>query len=545
LNYRYEGIDKSGKFKSGIVAAKNEVEALSKIKERDEVFLITNLSKQSGNKVIQKILTFKDKQNEKVRNYFIESKKKSIEKALKKEEKPSILERLKNINLSMEVSNPIKKITRKNEKKDRKKNINTEEGREVFEELVNIFNSEAFKELREKKAGPKAKETKQVIGYENVKEGKSIDWELLRNRREIIQKQNSNKNEKIKVKRKDILLFTKRLQIMLASGMTLVKSLTVLANGKQKRGLSTLIRKLIESLQSGNTFSESLSLFPKQFDYFYVSLVSIGESSGTIHEILLDIIKAMEQEEKINKKLKTAMVYPILMGVVLIAILLLGSLFFIPAFEDMFISQGLQLPKITRITFAVAGKMPIIIGSLFMIAFILFILNKTVPFVRKKLKRIRDALLLKIPIIRTIKKISYMYNFSSTVSLMLKNGIRLKDSLEMGKETINNTYIKEEINDMSTMMTEGIAMSEAMEYQKHFDEIITNVALTGEESGNMSFSLEQISDYYKREMEKAIETAMEFVEPLSIILIALIVLPVVLAIYLPILDISSGATLDI
>jgi type II secretory pathway component PulF len=134
-----------------------------------------------------------------------------------------------------------------------------------------------------------------------------------------------------------------------------------------------------------------------------------------------------------------------------------------------------------------------------------------------------------------------MYNFSFTVALMLKNGIRLKDALTLSQKTINNIYIKNEIINITTLMVQGLTFSDAMSKQPHFDSILVNVILTGEESGQLSFSLSQIADYYNDELGRHIDKVSELAQPVSIILISIIIIPVVIAIYLPIFDLSSGA----
>ena len=543
--YRFSGLTKDGDFKKGTVVALSEVDALIKIRENYGLRLVTSLSEGPNSKAIQSFLNIFDNQETKLRNLLIEKRKQREKRPITPEF--SFSQFLKKTKESIrETRESARELIRNGTKNtpnfkpmdflNRKKKVNLEE--EDNREILSIFNSLAFEELRREKE----EDTKRKTATQN--QGREINWELI----EVNQKtkvKSGKKQQRIRVKKTDILLFTKRLQIMLSSGVTLVNGLKVLANGNNRRGLSTLIARLIESLEAGNTFSESLSLFPKQFDSLYISLVAIGEDSGSMSSVLLDIVTAKEREYKLSKKISSAMVYPAIMGVVLIGILLLGSLYFIPAFEEMFKGQEMELPFLTAAVFAIANKMPLIIGGFFGLGALTALISKRLPGVQNMVKRFADKMALNIPVIKNINLLTYMHNFAFTVSMMLRNGIKLRDALMLANRTINNVYINEEISLISRMMTEGFTMSEALAQQKYFDEIITNIAMTGEESGNMSFSLGEAGTYYKNELEKTIETAVQLIEPMSIILMAAIIVPVVLAVYLPILEISSGGTIGI
>lgn len=540
--FRYRGMNTKGKYKRGFVEAKDNTEAIKRLKSEEDLIIIIDLKIQPRNPMLKVPMEIIGKQVEAIENSLAENRRKKeekkIEKAKKKKEKI-----LKNESFLKKISNFSFFGFEK------KKKVEMDE--EMYKDLIKVFSKDGINkelggmssnlEIMLKDDSKKPKLRTEIIEKKEKKEEKELNWELIEQKDDdpVIKK-----NKKLKVKEREIIIFTRRLQIMLSSGMSLINSLMVLAKTKNKT-MHYIINNIIEDLQSGSAFSEALSKFPNQFDYTYIALVSIGETSGTLNAVLLDIIEAKEQKQKIDRKIKTASIYPTIVGIVLIAILILGTVFFIPTFEEMFTDQGVPLPTITKVVFKTANFFPYLIGIIAGIILLTNLLRRTNKEINKAYIKHRDKLKLKFKPIKGIATASYMYNFSFTVSLMIKNGIRLKDALTLSQKTINNIYIKSEIADISSLMIQGLTFSEAMGQQEHFDEILTNIVLTGEESGQMSSSLNQIAKFYQDELNKKIERMIELVQPMSILLIAVLVVPVIFAIYLPILDISSGALLDL
>lgn len=156
-------------------------------------------------------------------------------------------------------------------------------------------------------------------------------------------------------------------------------------------------------------------------------------------------------------------------------------------------------------------------------------------------RRYYDKLKLKFPVIKKLNNASYMYSFAINISLMLKNGIRLSDTLTLTGKTIDNIYIRNEIEEIGRLMVQGLTFSEAISQQEDFDSTLTSIAMTGEKSGRMSFALQQVAEYYEQELTRQIDSLLEMVQPVTLLLIGLIIGPIIIAVYLPILDMSSGA----
>ena len=337
-------------------------------------------------------------------------------------------------------------------------------------------------------------------------------------------------------------MFTRRLHIMLSSGVPLLTSLISLKNTSSEK-LEMVLSKVIEDIQIGRSFSEALSKFPNQFDTTYVALVSIGETSGSLQQSLKDIIRVKEQSEKIDRKIKVASVYPIAIGAVLVLFLIGANFLFIPKFSAQFEAQGTELPQFTQLVFGISAYFPWIMGAVVLMIMMFIILDRKIPEFHYLWRRNWDKFKLKAPVIKNVSNASYMYSFSSNIALMLGNGIRLSDTLTLTGKTINNIFLKNDIEDVSNLMIHGLTFSESLEQQENFDVILTNIASTGEQSGKMVFSLEQVAEYYEQELTRQIDSLLELVQPVSILLIGLTIAPIIIASYLPILDMSSGAGL--
>lgn len=552
--YSYKGINKEYKYKRGMIEAKSDVEAISKIKETEDVIVLISLTRTSSNKMLVNIRTSLNKQLEIAENKLNEQTKKLIrkdrEKKLKKktvnkEQDDSLANRspiLRGINT---LANKLKAIEIKMPKKSSKKIVIEED---MFENLQNMFKqAESLEAIKNTDYNKEIIRAEESLSSQKVKkaplpkkkdknEGKKLDWSLL----ETKDTPEIKNNMKIKVEQKEIIMMTRRLHIMLSSGVPLLSSMESIKNTSSEK-LAQVLESIISDVQRGITFSEALSKFPRLFDTTYIALISIGETSGTLEKSLEDILRVKEQEQKVKRKIKVASVYPAIISIVLIVFMIAANLWFIPQFENQFEQQGLQLPAFTRIVFKISDYFAYIAIGLGILIAILIVLKRNIPEVNYMYRRYYDKLKLKFPVIKKLNNASYMYSFAINISLMLKNGIRLSDTLTLTGKTIDNIYIRNEIEEIGRLMVQGLTFSEAISQQEDFDSTLTSIAMTGEKSGRMSFALQQVAEYYEQELTRQIDSLLEMVQPVTILLIGLIIGPIIIAVYLPILNMSSGA----
>lgn len=554
--YSYKGLNEDGYVVKGTIESMDLKKAIRELKESKEIAVLLDVQKSINSPSINKLRAKYQKRTELIENKRkekewakelkkIQAAKKRLEEERKEnkesrtsEQKPFSLKSLSSTKLKMP---SLSKFLP--EKKEPKLNLDDES----MAKLENLF-AEKVKEiasLEEVDFDEKIEQYEKALQIEervknrlSEKVGdREIDWNLIK---ESTDNSKISKNYKVKVKPAEVFLFTRRLHIMLSSGVALLNGLIMLRDSSSA-GMQKILDEIIQTIQSGSSFSEALSRFPKHFNHIYVALVSVGENSGSMVRCLKDILMIQEQQMSVKKKMKSALVYPATIGVVLVALLIFGSVYFIPNFQSLFAEQGMELPFLTKIVFTAAGWMPYILGSLAAIVMILLYLKKRVPSVDQFIKKHLHKLYLTLPVVKKVTNANYMFTFASTIALMLGNGIRLKDTLSLTYRTISNIYIKNGIMGASALMVRGNSFSEALKQQPYFDSILVNIVETGEESGRMTFSLEQIATYFKEDLDKQISVLLELVQPVSIFLVAMLIGPVIIAVYLPILDMSSGA----
>lgn len=547
--YRYTGVNRKNQHKRGFIQGENRDDALLNLKNETDVIIVTNWKETVDNKSLNDVRTKVDEAISKVDDLISVQSTKAASKKMEKsaqaveKKRQAIYSPSSNrTKIFQGVQNTVKNLQSKN--LNMRLDLKAKRSAAIDEEV--IIDKQAYYELlsmfkkREEEFGDFGQLTKTPARQKKEKES-AIDWSLIDAENEDAPLVDTMVLFKVKVKPKTIILMTRRLQIMLSSGVSLVNGLMILSDDEDE-GLSRMLKKIVEDIQTGFTFSEAISHFPEQFDNLYVSLVSIGEASGSLTSALNDLVYMMEQKSTTEKKVKSASIYPSIIGGVLGAVMILGSIFFIPMFEEILVSMGpdAELPGLTRVVFGIANALPwLALASAIAIVCFTFLRKNNVA-VDREYRKLSSRMALKLPIVKEVVLIYNMHNFASTLGMMIKNGVRLNTALMLTQKVIKNVYIKSEVATASLMMVNGYTLSEALREQTYFDKILVNIILTGEETGEMSFALSEIARFYGQELERRIENLMAMVQPASMILIGLIAAPVIVAIYMPILSLSSG-----
>lgn len=509
MKFVYKGRDKDRKIVKGEIEAPSSRDAIIMLKKNHDVVILFSLKKKIEIPVLEKL------KSKVAKTYLSLSEKVKIsapQKSFSEIHSESLSRLLKKIEDIASNKSPGGKV------------------------MIDIFvrdsePEEPFPYEEEFLEKPKFKQ--HTVRKEKTTEYK-LDWSLINNEQRL-----QSKNGKLKVPKREIEIFTKRLAVLLESGISLTKALMILQDTRNKN-FKIILQEIYNDVQNGHSLSYALSKFPKHFDSVYVALVSVGESSGALSKCLKDILQYQQQKGKITKKMKSAMVYPTIILSVILTMMVLGSLFFIPMFKGLFESLNMELPFITRALFWVSDRIVFIIMIPIALIFILNLLRKT----NKKLDWLwrlnKDRLMLRLPVIKESLQLLYMYQFANTMALILKNGIKMLDGIKLTENVINNVIIKSEIRDVTELILKGATLSEALSNQEHFDPLMSNIVYTGEESGRIHYILEEIAQYYRENLEQRIEILVEMIQPMSIILIAIVIIPVVFALFLPILDLSTG-----
>jgi len=333
--------------------------------------------------------------------------------------------------------------------------------------------------------------------------------------------------------------FAKHLAVMLKSGLTITEALEIV-HGQAEGKLKKIIGKLKSSVDAGNSLSSSLGKFPKIFPPIFVNTVYVGESSGTLDENLDNLAGHLKKDKELMDKIKSAMVYPMIVLVLAFVLAMAISFVVLPKITPLFKGLGMDLPITTRALIAFSdvvqthGKVlfPSIVGGIMFLVWI---------FRQKFFKPVADYLILHTPIIKNISRNKNLTIFSSTLGTLLKSGLNIDEALRITKDTIDNYYFKKALEDLAIKARQGTKVSENLSrHKKLFPSLMVSMIKIGENSGRLEEVLAYLADYYETEVNNATKTLSTAIEPMLLIFIGLMVGGLAIAIITPIYKMTGN-----
>ena len=342
---------------------------------------------------------------------------------------------------------------------------------------------------------------------------------------------------KIKISKEEILNFTKEILIMLDSGISVIKILEI-QEQQYKAPLKDILGELKRDILNGDTLGEAFKKYEEIFGSFYIGMIFLGESSGNLDKNLRKICEYLELEIRIIKKIKEVIFYPCILLTFSILILTFLMIYIFPNFIKLFEESKRELPLLTRILIGVSNNFHMII--LFFIC-ILIIIIFFIRYIKKDrvLKEKYDGILLKVPIIKSFIIGNFIIRFSKNISIMLSSGIVIMDILKLLKNFFENIVIKRELEIIEELLFEGKQLSEGLKKNNLFPQKYIKLVIVGEKSGELSKVFEQITKLEEERIERDIKKLLTLVEPILIIILGLILSIIIIAIYLPIFNMSN------
>lgn len=336
----------------------------------------------------------------------------------------------------------------------------------------------------------------------------------------------------------DLVFFTRQLSSMLSSGLTLMQSLTILRNQIQNPAMAEVVAGIIASIEEGKTFSLAITKYPKVFTSIYASLIKAAESAGLLDKILLRLADNLEKEQKLHGMIKSALMYPIVVLIMMVAVLTVMMIFVIPQLTGLYTSMSIELPLATKIVIGMSDFMikfwPLIAG-IGVGGFIFFNRWKKTETGR----RIIDGALLKVPIFGKLIQQSIMVEFSRTFGLLAGTGSLIVESLNESAEVVGNVHYRIAILEVGKKVEKGVTIGDAMLSDELFPPIIVEMVKIGEQTGKLDEALIRVSEYYEREVEQTIKALTTAMEPLILIVLAVGVGFLVISIITPIYNLIS------
>lgn len=345
-------------------------------------------------------------------------------------------------------------------------------------------------------------------------------------------------NVKRGVSAADLSLITRQLATLTKSGLPLDEATATVAKQTEKPRLQRILLGIRSKVLEGHSLADGMGQFPHVFNNLYRSTVSAGEQTGHLDVVLERLADYTEGKQRLQNKIKTALLYPTILIVLAITIVAFLLAYVVPEIVKVFEDSGQALPAITRFMIGVSDLLVdyywliilIIVSSIFIFS---WINNK--PTGKEKFHK----LYLKLPIIGRLAKGANTARFTRTLSILVASGVSLLEALKISAQVVENLPMRKAINDAALRVREGSNLAKSLDVSGYFPPLVVNLIASGEVSGNLDEMLERSSDNQEQELETMISILMGLLEPLILVVMGGFVLMIVLAILLPIFNLNQ------
>lgn len=341
------------------------------------------------------------------------------------------------------------------------------------------------------------------------------------------------------IKSIDISFASRQMATMIGAGIPIAQTLRGIGKGNDNASMEALMSDLSKEVESGTALSLALAKHPKHFGQLFTSLVEAGEESGKLDVMLDRVATYSEKVEAIKGKIKSAMMYPIVVLAISIVVTILLLLFVIPQFESLFQGVGADLPALTRTIVDMSKSLQEMwIFYLIVFAGISF---ACVTLYRRseKVRFTCDRLLIRLPSLGPVFEKSALARFSRTLAIIFAAGVPLVDGMRTVGASTGNRVFQKAVSDIKSDISTGRSLENAMSATGVFPNMMLQMVASGEESGELELMLDKVADFYEREVDDAVDAMQSIIEPFMIVLLGLIIGTMVLAMYLPIFQMAS------
>ena len=342
-----------------------------------------------------------------------------------------------------------------------------------------------------------------------------------------------------RVKRKDIVILSRQLATLFHAEIPLVVALRTIAAQSSNGALRTVLAAVAADVDGGTSFSQALKHHPKVFSNFYVHMVRAGEATGKLSDILEYLAAHEERNYHIISKIRGAMVYPIVVLLSFVVVGMLMLLFVIPQLTMVLESAGQTLPLLTRIIIAVSD----FVRNYWYIVIIGFIVSPIALWRYTKTKqgsRVWDVVQLRIPIIGGIFRKIYLFRFADSLSSLISGGIPIAEALSITADIVNNREFRAIIMDAQAHVRRGETIGAALRLYPEIPPLVTQMVTIGEQTGKLDSILENVGDFYQKEVDATLENITSLIEPILILLMGIGVGILVLGVLMPIYNLTGS-----
>jgi type IV pilus assembly protein PilC len=339
----------------------------------------------------------------------------------------------------------------------------------------------------------------------------------------------------------DKVFLTRYLALMLKAGTDLFRAIDILINDFDKPVLRALLVDIKSNLEKGNPFYITFTKYPKYFSPTFVNLIKSGEASGNLMEVLDNLSVSLDKEKELRNKVRSALIYPVILLVMSFLMLLLLVTFALPRIANVFLSTGVEPPFFSKIVFNVGLFLGDNVAIVFPLVAVLFFGGWY--FVSKVYlgRRMVSLIGSRLPVIGNVMDQLALQRFSSTLSSLLRSGLPILNSLEITADAVGSEKFQKSLRNIAREgIAKGLTIGEAFRREPAFPMVVTNLIAVSEKAGHIEDILKTISGFYESEVDNAVKTMVAFIEPVLLLFIGVLIGTIALAIIIPIYQLVGG-----
>ena len=356
---------------------------------------------------------------------------------------------------------------------------------------------------------------------------------------DLFSSQPSPKN--LTVPQKDLLVFFRQLAVILQSGVPLAQGLLLIADNMTNKNFAGCVQHIAARLSAGEELSLSLRLYPKVFEPLAVGLIEAGEAGGILEQVLDRVALLLEERAKIRGQIIGAMIYPVIVLLLATTVSLGLLIFIVPRFKTMFDGMGAELPALTSFLLELSKAITTLefaIGAPVTIAIVVVGFSRY--YSTKQGRYVIDRIILKVPLFGDLILRSEMASMSDTLATLVNAGIPIVDGLERCISASSNELTRRTLRQGISLVQQGQELNYALGRSGMFPKLVISMIKIGEETGQLSFMLEKLAVFYKREVESTVTSLTKAMEPAVVFVVAGIVGTIVIALYLPMFSLITN-----
>jgi type IV pilus assembly protein PilC len=335
------------------------------------------------------------------------------------------------------------------------------------------------------------------------------------------------------VNAKELAIFTRQFSVMIDAGLPLVQCLEILASQQDNQTFQKVLVGTRGSVEGGATLSAAMRQYSKVFDPLYVNMVEAGETGGILDTILQRLSTYIEKNVKLQRAVKSALVYPV--GVLTVAAGVITLLLWkvVPIFATLFAGLGVDLPLPTKIVIGLSNFIGSIFGLLILVALAGMVIGLKVWYGTQQGRYAIDATILRLPVLGLLMRKIAVARFTRTLGTLISSGVPILEGLDITAKTAGNAVVERALKRVRKSLEEGKSLTEPLKDSEVFPGMVTQMIAVGEQTGAMDAMLQKIADFYEEEVDAAVKDLLTALEPVMIVFLGLVVGGVVISMYLP------------